>query len=139
MSQYFYAEGDVLWNPSNRVAYLFVRQSEAAGVLTELPSGIGPMRADAYELDLETFTAFVDELLKQYLTSSHRILRGLLEGFLATAVVMVSRAGRELPSLQEAPERDPRDVVVGVSGIRPLGSVDHLLEIVDEHAREMAR
>lgn len=118
MSQYFQVNDLVLWNPSNRVAELFVRTSEAVAPLVDVPTGIGPMRADDYEIDLDVFVAFVDALVAQYLSSSHAILRSLLEGFVATALVMVDRAGRTVPSLQATATLDPRDVSVG-PGDRP--------------------
>jgi Family of unknown function (DUF6086) len=113
VSQYFRVGDLVLWNPSNRVAELFVRTSEAVAPLVARPSGIGAIYADEYEVDLDLFVGFVDALVKQYLSSSHAILRSLLEGFLATALVLVYRAGREVPSLHAPAMLDPRDVSVG--------------------------
>jgi hypothetical protein len=96
------------------------------------------MIADEHEIDAEAFAAFVDALTQQYLSSSHAILRSLLEGFLATALVLVQRSGRDLPSLRRTVP-DPRDVSVGVGGIRPLGSVEHLLGLADDHSLAMPR
>jgi Family of unknown function (DUF6086) len=137
MSRYFRAGGLSLWNPSNSVADLFVRTAEAVATLTEVPSGLGPMIADEHEVDPEAFAAFVDALTRQYLSSSHAILRSLLEGFLATALVLVDRSGRDLPSLRMTAVLDPRDVSVGVGGIRPLGRRERLLKLADEHAKAM--
>ncbi|MGC1209965.1 MAG: DUF6086 family protein [Micromonospora sp.] len=139
MSQYFQAGDLVLWNPSNRVAELFVRTSEALAELVDVPTGIGPMRADDYEIDLDVFVGFVDALVAQYLSSSHAILRSLLEGFTATALVMVDRAGRNVPSLQAAATLGPRDVSVGPLGIRPLGDPARLYELASKHAAAMPR
>ncbi|WP_433651601.1 DUF6086 family protein [Micromonospora zamorensis] len=137
MSQYFQVGDLVLWNPSNRVAALFVRTSEAVAALVEVPTGIGPMRADEYDIDLDAFVGFVDALVVQYMSSSHAILRSLLEGFIATALVLVDRAGRDVPSLQATATLDPRDVSVGPGGIRPLGDPQRLHELAGEHARAM--
>ncbi|MFI7519312.1 DUF6086 family protein [Micromonospora globbae] len=139
MSQYFQVNDLVLWNPSNRVAELFVRTSDAVAPLVDVPTGIGPMRADDYEIDLDVFVAFVDALVAQYLSSSHAILRSLLEGFVATALVMVDRAGRTVPSLQATATLDPRDVSVGPGGIAPLGDPERLYELARRHAAAMAR
>ncbi|MGY0002301.1 DUF6086 family protein [Micromonospora sp. I033] len=139
MSQYFQVGDLVLWNPSNRVAELFVRTSEAVAELVDVPTGIGPMRADDYAIDLDVFVGFVDALVAQYLSSSHVILRSLLEGFTATALVMVDRAGRNVPSLQAPATLDPRDVSVGPAGIRRLGDPARLYELVSEHAAAMPR
>ena len=139
MSRYFRAGGLSLWNPSNRVADLFVRTGEAFATLTETPSGLGPVIADEHEIDPDAFAAFVDALTRQYRSSSHVILRSLLEGFLATALVLVDRSGRDLPSLRTTAVLDPRDVSVGVDGIRPHGSLQRLLGLADDHATAMPR
>jgi hypothetical protein len=139
VSQYFQVNDLVLWNPSNRVAELFVRTSEAICPLVATPTGIGATGADAYEVDLDVFVDFVDALVKQYLSSSHPILRSLLEGFLATALVLVHRAGRTVPSLYAPTGLDPRDVSVGPEGIGALGSPGHLRDLADALARVMPR
>jgi hypothetical protein len=38
------------------------------------------MEADEYEIDLDTFGAFVDALVRRYVASRHPIFRCLLEG-----------------------------------------------------------
>ncbi|MET7807041.1 DUF6086 family protein [Micromonospora chersina] len=137
MSQYFQAGDLVLWNPSNRVAELFVRTGNALAELVDRPTGIGPMQADEYDIDLDAFADFVDALVAQYLSSSHTILRSLLEGFTATALVLVDRAGRSVPSLQATATLDPRDVPVGPGGIRRLGDPARLHELARMHAAAM--
>ncbi|WP_433315099.1 DUF6086 family protein [Micromonospora chersina] len=137
MSQYFQAGDLVLWNPSNRVAELFVRTGNAVAGLVDRPTGIGPMQADEYDIDLDVFADFVDALVAQYLSSSHTILRSLLEGFTATALVLVDRAGRSVPSLQATAMLDPRDVSVGPGGIRRLGDPARLHELARMHAAAM--
>jgi hypothetical protein len=138
MSQYFQVGDLVLWNPSNRVAQLFVRTSNAVAPLVDTPTGIGLMSADEYNLDLDAFVGFVDALVKQYLSSSHPVLRSLLEGFLATTLVLVHRAGRSVPSLHAPPATlDPRDVSVGPEGIGALGDPIRLRELAEAMARAM--
>jgi len=137
VSQYFQVGDLVLWNPANRVAELFVRTSEAVAPTAGLPTGIGPVVADEYQIDLDTFTAFTDALVHRYRSSSHTILRSLLEGFIATALVMVERAGRSVPALVGAPTLDPRNVLVGPAGISPLGDAERLQALAEEHALAM--
>ncbi|MGW0810428.1 DUF6086 family protein [Nonomuraea sp. NPDC002799] len=43
MSQYFRVGDQVLWNPSTRVAGLFLRSAEALAPETGLPTGLGLM------------------------------------------------------------------------------------------------
>ena len=138
MSQYFRA-GDVVLNPSNRVAELFVRSSEAVAPLVATPTGIGAMHADDYDVDLDVFVGFVDALTAQYLSSSHPILRSLLEGFLATALVLVDRAGRAVPSLHANATLDLRDVSVSTAGIGTLGDPRRLQQLADKLTQAMPR
>jgi hypothetical protein len=114
-----------------------MRTSEAIVPLVGLPTGIFPMRADEYDIDVDVFVTFVDALVQQYLSSSHAILRSLLEGFTATALVLVDRAGRSVPALQAPPSLDRRDVAVGPGGIAPLGDAACLQRLAGEHARAM--
>lgn len=137
VSQYFRVGDLVLWNPASRVAELFFRTSEAIAPTVELPTGIAPVVADEYEIDLDTFTAFADALVHRYLSSSHTILRSLLEGFTATALVMIERAGRSVPALAATPTLDPRDLQVGPAGISPLGDAERLRALAEEHERAM--
>lgn len=131
VSQYFQVGDLVLWNPANRVAEVFVSTGEAIAPTVGLPTGIAAVVADEYEIDLDVFTAFVGALVHRYLSSSHAILRSLLEGFTATALVMVERAGRGIPALAETATRDAS------AGISPLGGAARLRALADEHARGM--
>ncbi|HWS35339.1 MAG TPA: DUF6086 family protein [Actinoplanes sp.] len=137
MSQYFQAGDLVLWNPSSRVAELFFRTSEAVAPIVGLETGIAPVVADGYEIDLDAFIVFVDALVRRYLSSSHTILRSLLEGFTATALVMVHRAGHNVPALAVTPALDTRDVSVGPIGISPLGDAERLRALAEECAQAM--
>jgi hypothetical protein len=139
VSQYFRVGDLLLWNPSNRVAALFVRTSEAVAPLVAMPTGIGAMHADEYDVDLNVFVSFVDALVAQHLSSSHAVLRSLVEGFLATALVLVDRGGRVVPSLYAPARLDLRDVSVGTAGIGSLGDPDRLRELADALAAAMPR
>ncbi|NDU77849.1 hypothetical protein GWI34_35350 [Actinomadura sp. DSM 109109] len=98
MSQYFQIGERVLWNPATGVAQVFLRAAESFAALTGLPSGLGPMEEDECEIDIEVFSAFVDALVRRYARSNHVILRSLMEGFTATAIVLVERGGGRLPA-----------------------------------------
>jgi hypothetical protein len=137
VSKYFHLGARTVWNPSNRVADLFVRTGEAIAPLVDLPTGISPTRAGDYDVDPDTFTAFVDGVTGLYLSSSHAVLRSLLEGFLGTSLVMVARAGRPVPALDEPAALDPRDVSVGPGGIGALGDPAALRALAEATARAM--
>ncbi|UBU12594.1 DUF6086 family protein [Nonomuraea gerenzanensis] len=111
MSQYYQVGEQVLWNPSNGVSALFLRSAQALAPEAGLPTGLGPMRSDECQIDLETFTAFVGALVDRYERTNHPILHALMEGFIATALVLVQRAGAELG--RSAPGDGRRDVQVG--------------------------
>jgi hypothetical protein len=137
VSQYFLVGGRIVWNPSNRVAELFV---QLAGVMAEAaatPSGLHDTGADEYEVDLVLFEAFTDALTRRYLSSSHVIMRSLIEGFLATALVLVDRAGGTVSALSEVVALDARDLAVGTLGVSPQGDATRLRDLAAVHAQEM--
>jgi hypothetical protein len=137
VSQYFQVGRQVLWNPSTGVAELFVHVAQSLASTAGTPTGIGAVYADEYEIDPDNFAAFVNALVDRYLSSHHPIFRSLLEGFLATAIVLVDRAGRDVPALTAAPSPRPRDVSVGPAGIAASGDAAHLRLLAQEHARAM--
>ncbi|MBV1850798.1 DUF6086 family protein [Catellatospora tritici] len=139
MSRYFQIGARVLWNPSNNVAELFARTAEVMSALVDKPTGMHDLGQDEYEIDLPVFEAFVDTLARRYLGSSHLVLRSLVEGFLATAIVMVERAEGGLPALTQSHELFPRDIQVGPTGTMPLGDVRRLRDLADDVARAMPR
>ncbi|MGX1508298.1 UNVERIFIED_CONTAM: hypothetical protein RKD43_006923 [Streptomyces graminofaciens] len=101
MSQYFQTGDQVLWNPSTGVARVFLRTAEALSLEAAIPSGIGPMLDDESQIDIPNFEVFVNALVLRYQQSRHPILRSLLEGFIATALVLVERGGGDLPDREE--------------------------------------
>ncbi|WP_027346798.1 DUF6086 family protein [Hamadaea tsunoensis] len=137
MSQNFRIGRRILWNPSNRVARLFLDVAAAAAGIAEKPVGLRDTGADEHEVDLATFEAFVNALVRTYLGSNHPILRALLEDFLATALVLVNRAGGTVGALEEDPVLSGRDVSAGPQGIGPLGDAARLLGLAAEYARGM--
>jgi hypothetical protein len=64
------------------------------------------MLEDECDIDVPVFARFTDTLLSTYARSNHTVLRALLEGFLATAMVLVERGGGELPAAR-AHSQDP--------------------------------
>jgi hypothetical protein len=138
VSQYFQTGRTVLWNPSNAIAALFLRTADALVPVVDQRTGLGPMTNDECEIDPEAFGSFVDALVLRYRSSTHPILGSMLEGFLATALVLVERGGGTVPALHaDAPATDPRDVSVGPDGIGATGPTARLIERAAEHARFM--
>lgn len=102
-----------------------------------MPTGIGAVESDGYQIDIDRFTRFVDELARRYLGSRHPILRSMIEGFTATALVLVDRAGGNVPSLSEPPAPDGRDASAGTGGLAAGGDAARLAELREEHAAAM--
>lgn len=140
VSQYFLVGDTVLWNPSTGVARLFVRSAEALASAVELPTGVGAEFNDEYEIDIVTFTAFVDALVRLYSSSTHLILRTLIEGVAAVGVVMVERAGGSVTGLTKRPSTiDPKDIAAPTTGLDPVGDAFRLRVLADELERAMPR
>ena len=139
VSQYFRVGQQVLWNPSNGVAELFVHTAQTLAHIQDVPSGIGDMDADEYEIDPDSLSAFVNALVGRYVASHHPILRALLEGFVATAMVLVDRAGRDTPALDDPPPLELRDVSISTAGMAPRADAARLRRLAQEHARAMPR
>lgn len=140
VSQYFQIEDTVLWNPSTGVARLFVLSVEAVAPAVELPSGVGAEFNDEYEIDIVTFAAFVDALVRRYYSSTHMILRTLIEGVAAVGIVMVERAGGSVTGLSERPSTiDPNDVAVFTTGLGEVGDASRLRVLAEELETAMPR
>jgi hypothetical protein len=117
----------VVWNPSNGVGLLFLRSAEALAPIAGLPTGISPAghiaNADEWAIDMPVFAEFVDALVDRYQRSTHLIFRSLMEGFIATALVLVQRGAGSIPSLGMSPGPDITDISVTTHGLgeRPPG------------------
>src|SRR6185312_10199288 len=75
MSQYYGLGDETLWNPSNGVSSLFLRQVRLFEDELGLHSGIGPMQEDQSEVCLSIFEAFVNTLLNWRGRTNHASCR----------------------------------------------------------------
>lgn len=132
MSQYFRIDGTDVWNPSNGPGTLFTHLAEAYVPLAGRPSGIGvtPGDPDDHPVDGAVFAAYLDALVAEYRATSHPIERALLEGFVATAVVLARRGGLTVPALDGPVRPSPRDIPGGGAA-----GPDRLAELTAEHER----
>ncbi|GAA2818536.1 DUF6086 family protein [Crossiella cryophila] len=137
MSQYFKHAGRTLWNPANGVAALFLASAQAASTAVDLPTGLGAMVADECEIDLPVFAALTDAVVRRCRESGHPVLRALLEGFAATAVVLVERAGGNLPALSAEPGLESRDLSVGPDGVGERAAAERLAALAGDLGRAM--
>lgn len=132
MSQYFKVGDRVLWNPTTRVAQLFYRTGEVMVLVAERPLGIHDTGYDDYHVDPTRFPAFVDALAVRYLNVSHPILTALVEGFLPTALALLSRAGGTVPALVEAAESDPDEAIKRPGGLAAITAARRILALTAE-------
>lgn len=144
MSQYFYVGEEVVWNPSNGVGLLFLRSAEALVPVASMPTGISPAdhiaNGDVWAIDMPIFELFVDALVDRYQKSTHTILRSLMEGFIATALVLAERGGGNTPSLGADPHPDVfdlSDVSVTERGLGDRAHAGRLAELRAIHSRAM--
>ncbi|WP_157977390.1 DUF6086 family protein [Streptomyces triticisoli] len=120
MSMYFDIGDETLWNPSNGVGRLFLRQVEVFEVELELPSGIGQDKyrgdPDTLEVDPVVYEEFTRKLVTWHCRTGHSVMLALSEGFVATAVALARRAGIEVemsgPGAGHVPGGVQRDVQV---------------------------
>ncbi|MEU6971995.1 DUF6086 family protein [Kitasatospora aureofaciens] len=112
MSQYYDLGDRTLWNPSNGVSRLFLRQLADFEAELELPSGVGPMVNDEARIDPVAFGVFVRALAAWYQRSRHGVLRALSGGFVATILALAERAGVALDEELVEPQlaENTRDV-----------------------------
>jgi hypothetical protein len=140
VSQNFKVGGATVWNPSNDVGRLFVRSADALAPAVGLPTGISqahPGDPDEWAVDMPLFEAFVDALTDRYQRSTHLILRSLMEGFIATALVLVERGGGSTPSLGVKRGPDCSDVSVTRHGLGARAPAGKLTELRAFHSRSM--
>ena len=58
--------------------------------------------ADEWAIHMPVFERFVDAVVSRYQESNHVVLRSLMEGFIATALVPVERGGGVVPAGTES-------------------------------------
>jgi hypothetical protein len=140
VSQYFddATTGQTLWNPATNVAQLFFRMTEALVPVVNRPSGVVDLEIDEYAIDSAAFAIFVDALVRQYLAPNHTILKGLLAGYLAPAVVMVERSGRTVAALTTPIERSTVAISLNVNAFGQAADRRELIHLANAASRSMA-
>lgn len=139
MSQIFVARDETLWNPATEVAQLYFRMAEVMTALVDLLCGIEDVQQDEYAVDTERLRNFVEALARRYLGSTNLVLRATMEGFLATSIVMVTRAGGTVNALTDVVTAESRNLSVGPDGRGPQGDSRRLASLVAELSTSMPR
>jgi len=116
VSQYFLLGDLTLWNPSNGVSALFLRQTAGFEEMLGLPSGMGPMEEDEARIVPDVLEGFIAALLAWRDRSNHAVLGALSDGFVATMLVLADRSGVAVrwPGPHGAACADLHDVQVGM-------------------------
>jgi hypothetical protein len=96
MSCYFQVGDQVLWNPSNSVAQIFIGEAALFARFAGCDSGVGEIIEDECHIDIAKFQHFVRALTESYSTSNNQVLRSLVGGFIPVALVLVERSGASL-------------------------------------------
>ncbi|WP_216586830.1 DUF6086 family protein [Streptomyces brasiliscabiei] len=144
MSMYFDIGDETLWNPSNSVGRLFLRQVEVFEAELKLASGIGQGKywgdPDTLEVDPAVYAEFARGLVAWHCRTGHSMILALSEGFVATAVALARRAGIEVEMPQSPSDRMCGGVQRNVqvpSAPRPASAT--IATALDTRAREMDR
>lgn len=94
MSYVFDVDDVTVWSPSLRVGDLYVRIVSGISEVVGAPTGLHPLASDFYDIDIDAFESFVRSIFDLYVSASHDILKGMIEGVLLPSLVMLDRAGR---------------------------------------------
>jgi hypothetical protein len=102
MSYPFLSAGESVWDPALRVGQLYLGQAELVAELTEVPSGLTPLRDGTCDLAPGVFAAFVEHVWRYYNKGRHPANAHLLHGVLLVSLVLLQRSGG--PPLQPGGE-----------------------------------
>ena len=92
-----FEDGDeLIWNPSPRLARLFVGQVRALEELTSAHSGIGPIIGDEVQVNRTQLHAFVAALAAEWEADSSATLKTLVAGPFAIATGILAACDESL-------------------------------------------
>jgi Family of unknown function (DUF6086) len=107
---YIFDVGDeTVWSPSLRTGRLYVGLTSCLADLTGLPTGLSAVADDMYEIEIEPFRTLVDAVAQDFHSTDHPVYRGQLRGWLVTSLVLLRRAGRPLPAVDDADRELPQE------------------------------
>lgn len=88
MSQYYMADGVVVWNPSSGASRLFLGQVRLVEAEFHLASGIGLMESDECDIDVAVFDVFARTLAREPTLRMHQPIRALADGVVVTLLAL---------------------------------------------------
>lgn len=93
MSYFFEASGNVVWDPSLRIAKWFISFAESAASMIRVPTGLTPREDDTCDIDFPAFRRFVEGLYECYFSTRHPVQHELLRGPLLISLILLKRGG----------------------------------------------
>ncbi|MFI9787928.1 DUF6086 family protein [Kitasatospora sp. NPDC051984] len=138
MSQCYGIGEETVRNPSNGASRLFISQVSVYQTEMGLQSGIGPMRADEWQIDPDAFKEFGDALLAWHRRTTYEVMAAPSEGFVVTMLVLAERAGIEVnwQSAGSAEDGGLKDVQVPAA---PGSAEAAWMAALQHRARELGR
>ncbi|MEU4314475.1 DUF6086 family protein [Nocardia sp. NPDC024068] len=96
MSYIFEIQDETVWSPALRVGKLYESMAQDVAESLGVPTGMTAMASDFCEIELDVFVTFVRLAYKEYFSSSHPVLRGLIGAVLAPSIVVLERGGQSV-------------------------------------------
>lgn len=91
--------GRDIWRPDAEVAHAFKGSSDVFSGIYRTDSGVGSLAAGECVVDFERFRKLSEVAIDRFTASDQGILRSLSLGFIATALVLIDRAGHPAPAM----------------------------------------
>jgi hypothetical protein len=104
MSYIFDIGDETIWSPSLRTGRLYIGLTNCIADLEGRPSGLVANAEDMYALEPEAFQSLVEAVYANFFSTDHHVYRGQLRGWLLTSLVLLQRAGSDLPPAEERDE-----------------------------------
>ncbi|MFP2903541.1 DUF6086 family protein [Pyxidicoccus sp. 3LFB2] len=124
MGVVFMCQDEVVWNPSPRLAQVFLAQVRALEVAVEAQSGIGEMIADEVELDPALLRMFISVLVEELESETSSTFKTLIAGPFAIAYgIFLACEPRSIPSVKGDTGHLARRGGVLVSGRSRVGPI----------------
>ncbi|WP_370010970.1 DUF6086 family protein [Nocardia cyriacigeorgica] len=102
MSYAFEVGDETVWSPSLQVGELFVGMLQSTAASLGMKSGLSPIASDMWEIDIDDFERLVVKLYDLHLSTSHSVLRSMIEGIIGPCLVILERAGRPIIPVGDA-------------------------------------
>ncbi|MFI6171675.1 DUF6086 family protein [Nocardia sp. NPDC051052] len=117
MSYVFEIDNETVWSPALRVGDLYVRMLQDVGSVLGAPTGLSSVASDLWKIDIDAFETLVRLMYETYFDSSHQVFHVLIEGVLASSIVILERGGKNISPATDR-ERELLDMAFRLSMAR---------------------